>query len=70
MAQPHRGERVLLGTRVPPDMGEVVKEVAKQRGYRSVSDYLLALAAEDVDYPITDPRATYSRDQEALPLTG
>jgi hypothetical protein len=51
-------------------MGEVVKEVARQRGFRSVSDYLLALAAEDVDYPIADPRATYSHGQEALPLTG
>ena len=37
MPQPHRGERVLLGTRVPPDMGEVVNEVAKRRGFPRTS---------------------------------
>ncbi|MBU2698850.1 MULTISPECIES: hypothetical protein [Pimelobacter] len=68
MPQPHRGERVLLGTRVPEDMGEAVKAVAKRKGFRSVSDYLLVLAAQDINYDIADPRDVHAHPE--LPLTG
>ncbi len=68
MAQPHRGNRVLLGTRVPPDMGATVKAEAKRKGFASVNDYLLCLVAQDVDYPIEDPRNSHAHPE--LPLTG
>ncbi|NHA02103.1 hypothetical protein G5V59_27370 [Nocardioides sp. W3-2-3] len=37
-------------------MGDTVKAVAKRKGFRSVSDYLLCLVADDVEYEIEDPR--------------
>ena len=69
MGRPHKGERVLLGTRVPPDMAELVRQTAKERGYKSTNDYLMVLAANDIHFPVADPREC-DRDQEALPLTG
>lgn len=46
MAQPHRGERELLGARVPPALAEAVREQAHVQGFRSTSDYLAAILAE------------------------
>lgn len=65
MAQPHRGDRVLLGTRVPEPLAQAVRVAAREANFRSVSDYVAALLAAELDFPYSAPMA-HADGQEAL----
>ena len=61
-----KGERVLLGSRVPTAFGDAVRENAEREGYDSVSDYIAAVLAHHQGMPEFAPVPV--RDQEELPL--
>lgn len=61
-----KGERVLLGSRVPAAFGDFVREAADLEGYGSVSDYIAAVLAHHQGMPEYAPVPV--RDQEELPL--
>ena len=65
MAQPHRGERELLGVRVPPALAEAVREQVHVQGFRSISDYLAAILAERHGFEL-EFRMAHDPDQAAL----
>lgn len=48
MAQPHQGDRILLGTRVPRELGHEFQARARAAG-TSASDYLAQLVRQHLE---------------------
>jgi hypothetical protein len=67
MPQPHRGDREFLGVRVPPAVAEAVRKQAHAQGFRSMSDYVASVLAEEHGIPFK-VRMAQDPAQEGLPL--
>ncbi len=65
MAQPHKGDRVLLASRPPKSVYEEIRDRATARGI-SISQYAADVLAQHVGRP--DLVAELGREKEGLPL--
>lgn len=59
------GPRVLIGTRVRPEVVQMLDQVAVHEGFETRSEYLAFL----IERELTEPPANYFV-QESLPMTG
>ena len=67
--RPSKGKRDQLLSRVPWDLGEVVRENA-EAGQVSVSDYIAQVLAREVGRPDLAPlKSSHDYDNQELPIT-
>lgn len=69
MAQPHKGQRLLIASRPPQRVAEVIQARAAECDV-SVSEYVAAVLAAHAGMPSSAPMPSPKEPQEGLPLTG
>ena len=67
MAQPHKGTRIAVLTRIAPELGEAVRIGARDHGV-SMSDFVASLLADALDLPELAPPVHPRTDQGELPI--
>lgn len=68
MSNPSKGVRPLLGTRPPLPVSRAASTRWVELGYPSMSDYLAALIARDVQMPDLAPKPGTPSTSEELPI--
>ncbi len=68
MSNPSKGERPLLGTRPLLPVTKAARKRWAENGYPSMSDYLAALIARDVQMPDLAPKPVSLSTSEDLPI--
>ncbi|MBF4625833.1 toxin-antitoxin system [Clavibacter sp. VKM Ac-2872] len=68
MSNPSKGERLLLGTRPLLPVTKAAQKRRVELGYPSMSDYIAALIARDVQMPDLAPKPVSHSTYEELPI--
>lgn len=65
--RPNKGERDLIASRLPTELGDAVRMAADEHGM-TISDYVAKILAEALSLPQFAPEAHLASDQGEFPI--